>query len=160
MKAERDADRTARKAAETELEKLRTASLSDTEKAIEKAKADGATEVTAKFQAQIRRSEVRTALTAAGINPGLLDLATKADEFASLKVTDDGEVEGLAAAVTAFKKDHADVFGARRPAGGADLGAGGGGTGTLSLDQIKTMSPEEINRRWPEVQAAMGQPPR
>lgn len=155
MKAERDADRLARKTAEGELEKLRTASLSDSEKAVKEAKEAGASEASAKFQAQIRRSEVRTALTAAGITPGLLDLATKADEFASLKVTDDGEVEGLAAAVTAFKKDHQDVFGARRPAGGADLGAGGGGGG-LTLEQAKAITdPAEINRRWPEIQAAL-----
>ena len=45
-----------------------------------------------------------------------------------------------------------------RPAGGADLGAGGAAAGSLTREQIKSMSAAEVNARWPEVQAAMSGP--
>jgi hypothetical protein len=115
------------KAAEAELEKLRTATLSDTEKAIDQAKKDGAAEVLTRIHGQVRRSEVRTALISAGLTPSLLSLAAKSDEFEALKVSDDGEVEGLDDAVAGFKKAHADLFGKPGIPGSFDTGTGAGG---------------------------------
>lgn len=144
-------ERAARKAAEKlaadnakRIEELENASKSDSEKAIAQAKKDGAAEVLVRVHDQVRRSEVKAALTAAGINPSVLDLATKADEFAALKVSDDGEVEGLAAAVEAFKKARVDLFTKPAAAGSADGGARGDGK-TITREQIKSMSPAEIN---------------
>ena len=126
MKAERDAAQRAAKAAERALEELKLAGASEAEKAIAKAKADGAAEVTSRFHDQIRRSEVKLALSAAGINASVLDLAARADEFGALKVTDTGEIEGLASAVGSFKAARADLFGAgARPVGSPDAGTGG-----------------------------------
>lgn len=152
MKAARKAAEDRAKAAEAELDKLRTATLSETERAIAEAKAAGASEATAKADARVRRAEVRTALTAAGVNPKLLDIVAKADEFAELKVADDGEVEGLKDAVSAFRKANPDLFGqATHP--GADLGASGVGGRGLTLAEIRAMSPAEHSARRAEVMA-------
>lgn len=118
------------KAASEELEKVRNASKSDHEKAIDQAKKDGAAEVLATAQAQVRRSEVRAALLAAGIGTNVLDLAAKADVFAELKVTDEGEVPGLEQAIADFKKSMPDLFKPATSNGGRPVDFGGGPRGT------------------------------
>lgn len=159
-----EAERTARKAAddraksaEKERDELKAATQSDTEKAIAQAKKDGATETLTRVQAQIRRSEVRTALTAAGITATVLDLAVRADEFAALTVNDEGEVEALGAAVEAFRKAHPDLFTKPAQAGTADGGVRGGRPG-LTLDSIKSMTPTEYAKRRDEVMEYLANP--
>lgn len=105
-----DAAEKAAKALQARLEAVESASKTESEKAIEQARKEGASEAQGKANERIRRSEVRRALTSAGVNPGLLDLAAKADEFGSLKVNDEGDVDGLDAAVEAFKKTMPDLF--------------------------------------------------
>lgn len=122
MKAERNAAVNAAKAAEAELEKLRLTTATDFEKAIAAARKEGADTVIELANAKVRRSEVRAALATAGINASVLDLATKADEFAALKVNDTGEVEGLADAIKAFKTAKADLFKAPVAPASADGG--------------------------------------
>jgi hypothetical protein len=139
MKAERNAALAAAKTAEKAFEDLRLAGASESEKAIAKAKADGASEVTVRFHDQIRRSEVKLALSAAGITPNVLDLAAKADEFALLKVGDDGAIEGLDKAVATFKAARADLF--RPTVGSAD----GGPRGTSAAGRVYKAS--ELNDR-------------
>lgn len=123
LRTELKAERDARKAEKQELEDLKSKSLTDTERAIADAKKAGAAEVTDRFHAQVRRSEVKAALSGAGINAGVLDLAVKADEFLALKVTDDGDVEGLDEAVKAFKNTHKELFSKPASDGSADGGA-------------------------------------
>jgi hypothetical protein len=70
-----------------------------------------------------------------------VSLAARADEFGALKVTDDGEVDGLDDAVGAFKKAHPDLF-ARQgaSAGSFDTGTGGGrqaGKPTYTREQLR-----------------------
>ena len=96
------------------------------------------------MNAQVRRAEVKAALTAAGINASVLDLATKGDEFAALTVSDVGDVEGLSEAVAAFKASQPDLFKVAVAAGTADGGTRGGGK-TIGRDQLKRMTPAEIN---------------
>lgn len=153
MKSERDAAQRAAKAAEKALEDFKLAGASDSDKALAKAKSDGAAEVTQRWTAQVRRSEVKAALTAAGINPSVLDYVVRGDEFASLKVTEDGEVEGLATVIDAFKKAKADLF--TKPAAAGTADGGSHGAPGLTRDQIAKMSPDEINRRWDEVSKAL-----
>ncbi|HUV09936.1 MAG TPA: hypothetical protein VMX12_03090 [Acidimicrobiia bacterium] len=127
LKAEREAAKAALKRAEQaekDLEALKLAGASEAEKAIAAAKAEGAASATGKYQAIVRRSEVRAALAAAGISPSVLDLAAKADEFGALTVTDDGAVEGLDGAITAFRAERPDLFKTPVQAGTADLGTG------------------------------------
>jgi hypothetical protein len=110
MKAERDAAKTAAKAALKDLADLRATTLSDSERAIAEAKKAGGAEVAAKLTTRIRLIEVRLALTAAGAQPSLVALAARADEFTGLQVSEDGEVSGLEEAVAAFKTAHKDIF--------------------------------------------------
>jgi hypothetical protein len=126
-RARREAEDRA-KAFQKDLDELKAQGLSESEKAVADAKKAGAAEVTERFHGQIRRAETRSALTSAGINASVLDLATKADEFAALKVTDDGEVTGLDAAVDAFKRARPDLFAARSAPRPGDAGLGPRGT--------------------------------
>jgi len=130
MKAAKRAAEAEAKTARDELEKLRAATATDAEKALAQAKKDGAAEVLTKAQVMVRRSEVRAALASAGLSGTLLDLAARADEFANLKVTDDGDVEGLAVAVEAFKKATPDLFKATAAGNGRAPDFGGGPRGT------------------------------
>ena len=112
-----------------QLEELQNSTRTEAEKAIAQAKKDGAAEVLTKVHAQVRRSEVRAALSAAGLSSSMLDLAAKADEFANLKVTDEGDVQGLDQAIADFKKAMPDLFKAQPTAPKApDLGGGPRGT--------------------------------
>jgi len=130
---EREAEARA-KAAEQERDALREATQTETEKAIAAARKEGEATVRAAFEARIRRSEIRTALTAAGITASELDLASMAPEFGRLKVTDDG-VDGLTEAVATFKALHPALF-AKPAAAVADLGGGPRGqSGALTIDQ-------------------------
>jgi hypothetical protein len=124
MKAEREAAKERAKAAEKALADLQAATLSDSEKAIAEAKKAGGAEVLAKVTARIRQAEARAALIAAGAQASLVDLAVRADEFTALKVSDDGEIEGLEAAIAAFQKAHPDIF--TKPAKPAPGSADGG----------------------------------
>jgi len=136
MKSERDAAVKAAKAAEKERDELKSRTQTDQEKAVDAARKEGATEALTRANERIRRSEVRAALTAAGVNPALLDLAPRGDEFSALKVDDDGEVEGLTAAVEAFKTKMPDLFkSGPRP----DFGGGPRGTTPTSAPSMNEL---------------------
>jgi hypothetical protein len=112
-----DAERTRAETAEKELAKLRAATQTESEKALELARKEGETSATTKLQAQLRQTEVRSALRAAGLtNDKTLALATRAAEFEALKVEEDGSVKDLAKTVETFKKDHPEMFEAPKPA--------------------------------------------
>lgn len=151
MKAERKAALDRAKVAEDELEKVKTANQSESDKALAAAKKTGETETASKFEGRIRRSEVKAGLLAAGINQQFLDLAARADQFAALTVDDDGAVEGLEDAIRAFRAATPDAFkaaGTAGPSGSADGGVRGGQTKQLTKDQLKKMTPAEINAEF------------
>jgi hypothetical protein len=120
-------------AAEAERDALRTATQSEAEKATADAVKAARAEVTTAFEARIRRSEVRSALTAAGISASEVDLALVAPDFARLKVTEDG-VDGLTEAVATFKALHPTLF-AKPSAPVGDAGGGVRGKAASTLDQ-------------------------
>lgn len=117
-KAEREA-----KAAAAELEKLRNASKSDTDRALDEAKKTAAAEERTKWEARALRAEAKSALAAAGATDVAIAVAAFLDQHRDLTVTEDGDVEELAATVGAFKKAHPTLFTARVPSGSADQGA-------------------------------------
>lgn len=150
----RKAAEDAHKAASDELAALKAAGQTDQEKAIAQARKEAAAEVTGTFQAQLRLARVEAALTAAGIEPSLLDLAAKAGEFASLKITDDGRVEGLDDAIAALKKDRPALF--KAPvAGGGTADGGTRGQPALTKEAIAKMTPDQINANWDAVSKAL-----
>jgi hypothetical protein len=120
--ARREAEDRAR-AAEEERDALRAASQSDVERAIAKARRDGAAEVTSKFQSQLRTAGVKAGLVAAGINPELVDLVTRDDAFANLDVDDDGAISGLDAAIATLRKSRPSAFAKSGDFGGGNRGA-------------------------------------
>lgn len=125
--ARRDAEERA-KAAERERDELKLATASDSEKAIAAAKKEGASEVIARVHATARRAAVREALVTAGAMPTLIADLAKADEFASLKVNDDDEVDAkeLADALAKHKARVPDAYKAAAAAGSADGGSRSG----------------------------------
>lgn len=114
MKAERNAALAAAKAAERELEQLKAASLSESEKAIAAARKAGADEVTERLHARVRRAEVKLALARAGAVPSLIEDLANAAEFASLVIDDTDQVTGLDDALKAHRARVPDAY--RAPA--------------------------------------------
>ena len=110
MKAERNAALAASKAAERELEQLRTASLSENEKAIAAARKAGADEVTERLHARVRRAEVKLALGRAGAMPSLIEDLANAAEFSGLVVDDTDQVTGLDDALKAHRSRVPDAY--------------------------------------------------
>ena len=123
MKASaRDAEKRAKEAeagrttAQTELETLRAAGLSESEKAIKEATNAATAAERAKNQSIIRSVRVEAALRVAGAtNETLLDLALKSDIIAALKVDEAGKVTDLDKAVEQLKKDIPEMFAATGP---------------------------------------------
>lgn len=144
LRAELKAEADARKAAEKERDDLKLATASDSDKAIAAARKEAEDAVRKSGHDAIRREAVRGALAAAGINASVIDLAVHANEFAGLKVDDSWSVEGLDEAIKAFKATKADLFTKPAIPGSADGGARGTGK-TVTRDQVKTMTPAEIN---------------
>lgn len=138
MKAERDTARREAAEAKRQLAELADAGKSEHERAIAEAKKAGAAEVLERVHGQVRRSEVRAALLAAGVNASLIDLASRADQFASLKVTEEGTVEGLDGAVEAFRKATPELFVKPKPASG-DAGLGPRGTPAVGGPDMNTI---------------------
>lgn len=157
MKLERDTARRDAKAHKDRADALEASTKSDTDKAIDAAKKEGNLEATTKLAASIRRAEVKAALTAAGINGAVLDLAVRAPEFDGLKVDDDGEVEGLEAAVKAFKDTRKDLFGKPATPGTADGGTRGGAAVTKEQVIAWSKDPGEYEKHRDEIQQFQSQ---
>lgn len=135
--ARRDADDRA-KTLQKELDDLKAASQTDQEKALDEARKQAKAEVRTEYEARIRKSEARSALRAAGMtNDKALDLYANAPEFASLKVSDDGAVEGLDKVVEALKKDVPESFAPAKPAPTPPVNRGANPNG--NPDQPKTL---------------------
>ena len=124
MKAERNAAIAASKAAERELEQLRTASLSENERAIAAARKAGADEVTERLHARVRRAETKLALARAGAMPSLIEDLANAAEFSGLVVDESDQVTGLDDALKAHKARVPDAY---RPPATAGPGSVDGG---------------------------------
>lgn len=129
--AERAARRKAEKDAKTtkaELERLRTASQSEQEKAIAAAKAQGATEALSKANARVLAAEVRAAAAGKLADPADASRFLDLSEF---EVGDDGEVDAKAIAKAidqlVKEKPYLGTNGAKRSTGSGDGGARGNG---------------------------------
>ena len=149
--AAKEAEARAKKA-EHELEAIRAATQSESEKAIAAARKEGATEAAAKADARVRRSEVRRMLAAAGCVD--VDIAARADDFAGLPVSEDGDVEGLPKAVEAFKAAHASLF-ATRSVGSPDAGTGGRSAAVATFTREQLRDSRFFQEHAAEIEQAM-----
>jgi hypothetical protein len=99
------------RAAQTELETLKAAGLSESEKAVKEATNAATAAERAKWQTSIRAVRVEAALRVAGAtNETLLDLALRSDLITALKVDEAGKVTYLDKAVEQLKKDIPEMF--------------------------------------------------
>jgi hypothetical protein len=115
------------RAAQTELETLRAAGLSESEKAVKEATNAATAAERAKWQASIRSVRVESALRVAGAtNETLIDLSLRSDLISALKVDEAGKVTDLDKAVEQLKKDIPEMFAKAGPGtvtAGAQTGA-------------------------------------
>ena len=130
MKAERNAAVAAAKAAERELEELRAASLSETDKAIAAARKAGADEVTERLHERVRRADTKLALARAGAVPSLIEDLANAAEFAALMVDDGDQVAGLDDAIKAHRSRVPDAYRAPAAPGPGSVDGGPRAPGT------------------------------
>lgn len=72
-----------------------------------------------------------------------------------LEFDDEGNPQNVEAALGDLLKAKPFLAGTPMPAGGASTNPAAGRATRLTRDDIKKMSPEEINRRWDEVQAVL-----
>jgi len=126
-----------------EADKLKAASLSDAEKALEQAKVEGRQAAQAEFGQRLAAAEIKAALT--GVVPNPAEIVE--DLNLAKYVTDGGEVDGEA--VAALKKKY-EGFGRQGRTSGPDLGQGqrgktpAGGKEQLTRADLDKMTPEQI----------------
>jgi len=142
--ARRAAERAA-KATRAELDKLRAEGQTETEKAIAKAKADGATEALTKANERVLKAEVRAA--AAGKLTDPADAARFLD-LSDFTVGEDGDVDtkALGQAIDRLLKErpYLGSAGGKRSTGGADGGARGN-TGKAAPDMNAWLRGERVS---------------
>lgn len=93
MKADKRAAERRAAAAEAELEKVRTAGLSEQEKAVALARKEGETEATTKANARLVRAEAKALAAAAKFRDAGDVIAQLGDQLSSIPVDEDGEVD-------------------------------------------------------------------
>jgi hypothetical protein len=147
MKAERNAAVAAAKAAERELEELRAASLSETDKAIAAARKAGADEVTERLHARVRRAETKLALARAGAVPSLIEDLANAAEFAALTVDDADQVAGLDDAIKAHRSRVPDAYRAPSAPGPGSVDGGPRAPGTPRATDLATAVAARLGSR-------------
>jgi hypothetical protein len=147
MKAERNAAVAAAKAAERELEELRAASLSETDKAIAAARKAGADEVTERLHARVRRAETKLALARAGAVPSLIEDLANAAEFAALTVDDADQVAGLDDAIKAHRSRVPDAYRAPSVPGPGSVDGGPRAPGTPRATDLATAVAARLGSR-------------
>lgn len=147
MKAERNAALAASKAAERELEELKAASLSESEKAIAAARKAGAEEVTVRLHARVRRAETKLALARAGAVPSLIEDLANAAEFAALTVDDTDQVTGLDDALKAHKARVPDAYRAAATPGPGSVDGGPRASGAPRATDLASAVAARIGSR-------------
>lgn len=99
------------------------------------------------------QAEVKAQASALGFVNG--DVAYKLMDRSSVEVDDNGNVTGVQEALSSLMEQH-PFLKAGRSAGksGEDFSGNDRGT-TLTMEQIKAMSPDQINERWDDVQKVL-----
>lgn len=114
-----------------------------------------------KYEASVKDNALNTALLAAGAK----DLDYAKFKLGAVELDKDGNVKGLDHLVKDLKEKIPDYFQVETPKDPADKGQkgykpidtklGANSDSTYSMEQIKDMSTEEINKNWEAVAASM-----
>lgn len=147
LRAEAAKWRTEAQAAKVKVTEYEKAQMTEAEKLQAQAKA--AQEAAEMAQAELRRAKAEAAVARAagkvGVDPNLvLRLVDVEYDAQGQPVNVDKAVEAVLAAYPQLKPASV-TLGATNP----------GRTSKLTMDDVKKMSPDELNRRWDEVQAVM-----
>lgn len=149
---------------EQELEKLREASMSEQERALEQARKEaleqGRSEALTSANERLFKAEVKAASAGKIVDPDLLSDPLVAQRILGLDdipVTSDGDIDSGAISEAVEKllenKPHLAVSATRTP-GSADQGARPGRL-TFTRQQIESMSPAEYDRNRDAIQEAL-----
>ena len=121
--------------------------MTETERLQTQAKA--ATEAAEAAKAELRKARVESEVAKSAAKLGIdYKLALK---VAEVETDDDGNPVNVEATLTALLAEYPQL----RPVASAAI-ANPSRERKLTVDDVKKMSPDEINRRWDEVKAAMG----
>ena len=125
------------------------------EKQVEEAKT-AAQAATEKANQRLIRAEVKVLAKDLGIvDP---DAAFALADLSKVQVAEDGTVSGVMDALEALVKAKPYLVGKAGQGGvgsGSNPGAGAGGAQTFTREQIKRMTPDEINANWATIQKQM-----
>lgn len=125
------------------------------EKQVQEAQA-AAQAATEKANQRLIRAEVKVAAAALGIvDP---DAALALADLSKVQVADDGTVSGVKEALEALAKAKPYLIGKPGQAAlgsGSNPGANTGNTQTFTREQLRSMSPEEIDKNWAAIQRQM-----
>ena len=152
LRSENAKHRTELKDVKAQLEQFKQAQMSETEKAaarLQQLEAENAKLITAQ-----RDNALRSAITTAAARLGVkhVDAALRLIDVGALDIADDGKVSGADAAMRDLVKQYPGLFGPGPDnAGNPDTGQRGG----LTLDEIKRMTPAEVQARMDEVRAVL-----
>jgi hypothetical protein len=104
---------------------------------------------------RMRSSNLRAAIMTAGAGKlASVDAAMKLLDANTIEFDEDNNPVGVEAAVAKLLKEY-PFLGVQMPPSGDKTNPERGGRNALTLDDIKRMSPSEINARWEEVSAVM-----
>lgn len=148
-KANKDAERNRKRAAE-----LEEAAKSESEKALDAARREGAEQVRQELNRRLLEQEVRVAAAGRFADPSD---AVRFIDLDSIGVDEAGQVDqkALAAALDGLAESKAYLLLRQDPSRGPGSGDGGyrGGNGTkqLSREDLRGMSPEQIMEHWAQT---------
>lgn len=152
LRGENAGYRTELKKAQDELKKFSDAQLSEQEKAVKRATDAEAKvlETEAKAKDRMVRSEVKLSASKLGIvDP---DVAYRLLDTSEITFDSEGEPNNLEKLLTQLVKDKPYLVGSNGSHSAANAERS---KGTLTIEDIKKMKPDEINRSWDEVQIVM-----
>jgi hypothetical protein len=126
-----------------ELEKLQRANMTEAEKA--KAERDDATRRATQLETELRETKVRSRFETAAAKAGAIDpeAAFKLANTASLKVKDDGSIEGIDQALAELRKSRPYLFGQK-----TSTGTPGGATVSTPPSNPNQAVNDAIRARW------------
>jgi small-conductance mechanosensitive channel len=154
LRAENAAHRTRLRELEERIRAFEAAQMSEAERLQKRAEEAerAAQEAARRLRERTIRAEVRLAAQAAGIvDP---EAAYRLLDLDQVQLDDDGEPVNIPALIARLVKEKPYLQ--ARPGGGSPAGnPGSGRPAVLSLEDVRRMTPEQINANWEAVQAAI-----